>query len=124
MLIALYMALTTIIIPQMGSFVAEAINVVMPCVIVLVGMMMLLGAVGMKVSTNLGATVTRGAFGAIGFLGRKMIEGLGWIVKSIAKLLSNLYQESKKALISWGLSTAGSTLLSVVIVVIVLALII
>ena len=124
MLIAICMALTNYVLPQMGSFATSAIYALMPCFVLVIGMMMLLGAVGMKVSTGLGATVTRGAFGAIGFLGKKLIEGFAWMIKSIGKLLSNIYQETKKALMASGLSAASSTLLAVVVVVIVLALII
>ena len=124
MLIAIVMTMMNFVIPQIGSYALSIVYVLMPCLIVLIGMMMLLGTVGMKVSTDLGASLTKGVFGAIGFLGQKLIEGLAWMIKSIGKLLSNIYQESKKALMSCGMSTTISTMLSVIIVIIVLALII
>ena len=54
MIILFYNFMAEEFLPRLGSYSIATINALMPAIIILVGMVMLLGAVGIKVSNNLG----------------------------------------------------------------------
>lgn len=57
MLIALYFFIVNVVLPQIGAYAQALLEPVMVIVITLAGIVMLFGAVGMKISNNLGSTV-------------------------------------------------------------------
>lgn len=62
MLIALYFFIVNVILLQIGAYAQALLEPVMIIVIILAGIVMLFGAVGMKISNNLGSTVVFSVF--------------------------------------------------------------
>lgn len=76
MIILFYNFMAEEFLPRLGSYSIATINALMPAIIILVGMVMLLGAVGIKVSNNLGSTIVKGVFGAVGILVHFIWKGM------------------------------------------------
>lgn len=124
MLVALYVFVVNILIPELSPYMHALFAEVMTYIIILTGIMIALGAVGMRVSQNLGATVVGGIFRAIGFVCRNVFDGLGWIIRNSLRAIPQVYAESKRTFIQMGLSTIVSTALSVVVVILIIVIII
>ena len=62
MLIALYFFIVNVILLQIGAYTQALLEPVMIIVIILAGIVMIFGAVGMKISNNLGSTVVFSVF--------------------------------------------------------------
>lgn len=124
MLIAIYLFTVNEILPRMGAYAFALIDLIMPIVIVLAGIVLLFGAVGFKISSNLGATVTSGIFRAIGYTGRTLVNAIGWIIRSIFRFIPRVYRESRRFYSEMGLNSFVTNLLAVITAVVVLAIII
>lgn len=124
MLIALYMFIVNVVIPQFGAYAQALLQPVMVIVITLAGIVMLFGAVGMKISNNLGSTVVGGIFRAIGYICRTIIRAIGWIVRNIFRMIPRVFNGSRRTFGQMGMNALVSNLLAVVVIVIVLAIII
>ena len=92
-------------------------------IILCVGMMILLSAVGLKVSANLGSTVTKGIFKALGFLAKYLFKFFAWIGKGISWILKKVYSGVESSLAK-KLPKWASTLIATAITLIVLIIII
>ena len=66
MLIALCFFIVNVLLPQIAAYAQAFVELIMVIVITMAGIVMLFGAVGMKISNNLGSTVVSGIFQAIG----------------------------------------------------------
>lgn len=124
MLIAMYYFIMNVVIPRIAAYAAALFEPVMIIIIMLAGIVMLLGAVGIRVSNNLGATVTNGIFQAIGYLVRTAVQAIGWIVRNTLRMLPRVYKESRRTFTQMGLNALCSNLLAVFVTVVVLAIII
>ena len=124
MLIALYHILVSEFLPRMGAYALTLLDLIMPIVIVLAGIVLLFGAVGFKISNNLGSTVTNGIFRAIGYLVRTLVNAIGWIIRAISRFMPRVYRESRRVYSDMGLNSFVSNLLAVITTVLVLAIII
>ena len=85
---------------------------------------MLFGAVGMRISNNLGSTVVGGIFRAIGYICHTIIRAIGWIVRNIFKMIPRVFNGSRRTFRQIGINALVSNLLAVVVVVIAVAIII
>ena len=124
MLIALYLAIVNVVIPQLGAYAQALLEPVMVIVITLAGIVMLFGAVEMRISNNLGSTVIGGIFRAIGYIGRTIIGATGWIVRNIFRMIPRVFNGSRRTFRQIGMNALVSNLLAVVVVVVVLVIII
>ncbi len=124
MLIALYLFIMNVALPQIGAYAQALIEPVMVIVITLAGIVMLFGAVGIKISNNLGSTVVGGIFRAIGYICRTIITAIGWIIRNIFRMIPRVFNGSRRTFNQIGINALVSNLLAIVVVVIVLAIII
>lgn len=97
---------------------------IMVIVITIAGIVMLFGAVGMRISNNLGATVVGGIFKGIGYICRTLLQAFGWIVRNAFRMIPRIYNESKRIFSQMGLNTTVSALLAVLVVIAFIALLI
>ena len=91
MIILFYNFMTEEFLPRLGSSSIATINALMPCVIMLAGIVILLGAVGIKVSNNLGSTIVKGLFGAIGILVHFIWKGIVALLLCITGIIPTIY---------------------------------
>lgn len=124
MLVTLYLLIVNMVLPQLGSLAYSLLEPVMTIVIIFAGIVMLFGVVGMKISNNLGSTVVNGIFRAIGYICRTIIQGIGWIIRSIARFIPRLFTGSRKMFTDMGLNAVISNILATIVTTIVLVIII
>ena len=103
MLIALYLFIVNVVIPQIGAYAQALLEPVMTIVIILAGIIMLFGVVGMRISNNLGSTMVGGIFRAIGYLCRILIQAIGWIIRNTFRMIPHVFNESKRVFNQIGL---------------------
>ena len=123
MLIALYLVIKNLL-PALGSNLKALVEPLMLIVITLAGITMLFGAVGMKISNNLGSTIVGGIFRAIGYICQTIIRSIGWIIRSIFRMIPHVFTESRRTFDQLGINGWLSNILAIVFVIIVLAIII
>ncbi len=124
MLIALYLFIVNVALPQAGVYAQALLEPVMEIVIVLAGIVMLFGAVGITISHNLASTVVGGIFRAIGYIVRTSVRAIGWIVLSIFRMIPRVFIGSRRTFYRLGVNAFVSNLLAVIVLGIVLAIII
>lgn len=124
MLIALYMFITNVVIPQFGAYAQALVKPVTIILITLAGIVMLFGSVGMRISNNLGTTVVSGFFQAISYICRTIISAISWIVRHIFRMIPRVFNGSRQTFVQMGMNALVSNLLAVVVVVVVVAIII
>ena len=124
MLIALYLFIMNVALPQIGAYAQALLEPVMVIIITFAGIVIIFGAVGMKISDNLGSTIVGGIFKAIGYICRTIIGAIGWIVRNIFRMIPHVFNGSRRTFYHLGINALVSNFLSVVVVVIVLAIII
>lgn len=124
MLVGLYLALTRVVIPQLGAYLNALLAPVMTIVIILFGLIMVFGAVGIKISENLGSTIFGGIFRGIGFLVRTAFNAIRWIVTRTLRMIPRLFVGSRNAYATMGAGMFLRNLLATITVIIVVAVII
>lgn len=124
MLIALYLFIMNVDWLQIGAYAQALLEPIMVIVITLAGIVMLFGAVGMKISNNLGSTVVDGIFRAIGYICRTIITAIGWIIRNTFRMIPRVFNGSRRTFNQIGINALVSNILALVVVVIVLAIII
>ena len=124
MLIALYLFIVNVALPQIGALAQALLEPVMVIVITLAGIVMLFGAVGMKISNNLGSTVVSGIFRAIGYVCRTIIRAIGWIIRNIFRMIPRVFNGSRRTFNQLGMNALVSNLLSIIVTVVFLAIVI
>lgn len=124
MLIALYFFLLHVAMPQIGAYAQALLEPIMVIVITLAGIVMLFGAVGMKISNNLGSTVVGGIFRGIGYLCRILFQAIGWIIRNTFRMMPRVFNESRRAFNQMGLNAVLSNIFAVVVVIAFIAIII
>ena len=117
MIILFYNFMTEEFLPRLGSYSIATINALMLCVIMLAGIVILLGAVGIKVSNNLGSTIVKGLFGAIGILVHFIWKGIVALLLCITGIIPTIYKKSQSIFSnSLGLNKNISSVLAFIVV--------
>lgn len=89
----------------------------MPCVIVLAGIVILFGAVGIKVSNNLGSTIVKGLFRAIGILVHFIWKGIVALFLFVIGIIPTIYKTSQRTFLNnIGLNQSISNVLAFFVV--------
>ena len=124
MLIAVYLFIVNVAVPQISTYAQALLEPIMVIVITLAGIVMLFGAVGMKISNNLGSTVVGGIFRGIGYLCRALFQALGWIIRNTFRMIPRVFNGSRRTFNQMGLNAVLSNILAVVVVIAFVAIII
>ena len=124
MLIALYFFIVNVLIPKLGAYGNALLEPIMVIVITLAGIVILFGAIGIKISNNLGSTVVGGIFRAIGFICRTIINAIGWIIVNTFRMIPRVFNESRRVFNQLGMNTFFSNIFAIIAVIIFLAIII
>ena len=124
MLVALYFFITKVALPQIGAYAQELFAPIMVLAITLAGITIIFGAVGMNVSNNLLATIVNGIFRAIGFCLRTIVQAIGWIIRSIFRMIPTVFNGCRNFFRSCGMKSWLSVLLSVIVTILCVAVVI
>lgn len=124
MLLALYYFIMNVAVPQVGTYAQALLEPVIVISITLAGIVMIFGAVGIKISNNLGSTIMNGIFRAIGYLFQLLFRAIAWIVRSTFRLLPRVFAENRRVFTQLGLNPVLSNALAVLVTAFVLAIII
>lgn len=124
MIIASYFFIVNVVLPQMGAYAQVLIRPIMLILITLAGIVMMFGAVGMRISNNLGSTVVNGIFRAIGYIGTTIIRGIVWIVRSITRAIARVFNGSRRTFVQCGLNQVLSNFLAMLVTLVIVAIII
>ena len=112
MLIALYIVIVNHLIPTGLAYFNFLVKPTMLIVITMAGLVIIFGAVGFRVSQNLGSTIVEGIFRAIGFVVSHLFCTVGWIVTRTFMLLPRVYNWTHQSLIDAGANKIVSFILS------------
>jgi hypothetical protein len=112
MLIALYIVIVNHLIPTGLAYFNFLVKPTMLIVITMAGLVIIFGAVGFRVSQNLGSTIVEGIFRAIGFVVSHLFWAVGWIVTRTFMLLPRVYNWTHQSLIDAGANKIVSFILS------------
>lgn len=112
MLIALYIVIVNHLIPTGLAYFNFLVKPTMLIVITMAGLVIIFGAVGFRVSQNLGSTIVEGIFRAIGFVVSHLFWTVGWIVTRTFMLLPRVYNWTHQSLIDAGANKIVSFILS------------
>lgn len=124
MLIALYFTVTDVVLPQIAAIFNGLLEPVMTIVIILAALVMAFGAVGMRISNNLGSTVVGGIFRAISYICRTIIQAIGWIFRTIIRIIPQVFNGSRRFFTQLGMSSPISTIMGVFVTIVIIAVII
>lgn len=124
MLIAVYLYTMNVALPQIGAYAQALLEPVMLIVVILAGIVMLFGAVGMKISNNLGSTIVSGLFRAIGYSCDIIVRAIGWIIRNIFRMIPRVFTESRRTFQQLGLNALRSNVLASAVLIIFVAIII
>ena len=116
--------ITIMAIPTIAVYANALFEPTLTIVVMLAGLIMLFGAVGIRISNNLGTTVVNGIFRAIGFVIVGIFRALGWIIRQIAALMPRVFRGTNNALRNVGLNPVASGVCSFFVTCFVIALII
>ena len=111
-------------LPQLGAYAQALIEPIMVVAITFAGIIMLFGACGMKISSNIGSTIIEGVFKAARGFCRMICNVIGWIVRNTFRVVPHLYNGSRQTLKQLGMNDLHSALLSGIIVIIFLIVVI
>lgn len=112
MLILAYFFIATFVVPQVCNIAPVIFQNTMVVIIILAGIVMLFGAVGMRISTNLGSTIIGGIFRGIGAIFTMVGRAIRWIVRSIPRVYTN----SRRIFTTWGMSPIAVRILAILAV--------
>lgn len=112
MLFLLCHLITEFFLPRLGEMAWAMLTPIMVIVITLAGITMLFGAVGMKISTNLGSTIVSAIFGAVAFIGISFVKFLSWLVQRLTTVAVVTFEKSQHKFLSMGLNSIVSTILA------------
>lgn len=124
MLVGLYLFTTKVVIPQLAAYASALLAPVMTIVIILFGLIMVFGAIGIRISNNLGSTIFGGIFRGIGFLVRSLFHAIGWIITRTARMIPRLFVSSRNTYATMGAGNFLRNLLAAITVIAAVAVII
>ena len=114
MLIAIYMFCVTVVIPKCLVYLAVLFESAMIWFIMGAGMLMLLSAVGIRISNNMGSTIVGGIILAIGFIVRTLVQALGWILRNMIIAMPRVFCSSRRAFLRSGMNGILANILATV----------
>ena len=114
MLIAIYMFCVTVVIPKCLVYLAVLFESAMIWFIMGAGMLMLLSAVGVRISNNMGSTIVGGIILAIGFIVRTLVQALGWILRNMIIAMPRVFFSSRRAFLRSGMNGILANILATV----------
>ena len=100
------------LIPQVLSVLPQLGQSASMIAIMLVGILVMLSAVGVRVSHNLGATLLAGIFHAVGWTVRTIVQALAWIITGLFRVIPRLHHWTRETLQQAGISPLVSNLLA------------
>lgn len=112
MIFTLYSLIVNFVFPRLQNFASEMFEPVMITLIIVAGIVMLLGAVGMRVSANLGATIVVIFANAIGYIIRTFIQAMGWVIRTTVSMTPRVFNASRNFFIARGLNPTLSNILA------------
>lgn len=124
MLILLYLVIVGIVVPQLGGVLSSALEGFGVIFIMIAGIVMVFGAVGIRISQNLGSTVVGGLMRGVGFICRSIIQGIGWLFRQIALFLPRVFRGVRDAGVRAGWSQTVSNVVGLIVAFITLVVII
>lgn len=117
MIILFYNFMTEEFLPRLGGYSIATINALMPCAIILAGIVILLRAVGIKVSNNLASTIFKGFAGVIGLLIRFVWKGMVALFLWVTGIIPMIYQKSQSVFCNTiGMNQSISSVLAFIVV--------
>ena len=112
-------------LPKLALACQGFIEPIMLVAIIFIGMLILFGALGMHISSNLGSTLIgglmRGAGRLISFVGRQLVSFVVWL---FTRLIPGIYRRAYRFYNDGGVSDGGSIALAVITTVVAVAVII
>lgn len=117
MLIAIYMFCVTVVIPKCLVYLAVLFESAMIWFIMGAGMLMLLSAVGVIISNNMGSTIVVGIIMAIGFIVRTLVQALGWILRNMIIAMPRVFGSSRRAFLRSGMNGILANILAIVVMI-------
>ena len=96
MIIALYNFFMDSFLPTAGVYLRATVYGFGPIVILLIGMMIMLSAVGIRVPANLGSNIVSGLFKGIGFLFKKLTALIALICVGIARFIPKVFYGTRE----------------------------
>ena len=124
MLIAIYLVLINVVLPHSTDFLAEILNIIMPCFIIFFGIVLLFGVVGINISNKLGFTVIGGFIKAIGYICTSIINLIKWIIIGIFRIIPKVFLGSRRYFAKKGCNGLARNILAGIVTAIVIAVII
>ena len=118
MLLLLYFCWFNVAMPQIVAYAQYILEPIMVIVITLSGILMLFGAVGIKISNNLGSIVVGGIFRGIGYLCRTLFQAIGWVIRNTFRIIPRVLNGSRRIFKLMGLNEVPSNICSVIVVII------
>ena len=124
MLILVYLFTVNVALPRLGSIAYGLVQPLMLIVITLAGIVMIFGAVGFKISNNLGSTIVNGIFRAIGYICRVLIQAIGWGLRHFFQLIPRVFTGARRSITQMGfrpwVGNVVGTIITVAFIVIVI----
>lgn len=112
MLIALYIFITRHLIPMGIAYFNALVPSAVFIVVALAGLVIIFGAVGFRVSQNLGSTIVGGIFNAIGYLVQQLFHAIAWIITHTFMILPRVFHGTRRTLDGAGVNGIVSILLA------------
>lgn len=120
MILLILFFVAALILPYVQEIGLLAIYGLMPHFIMVSAIVMIFGALGMKISKRLGSTVAKGIFAGIGFLVKNLFLAISWGVKGIFAFTPKLFLWTKEQLKAAGMKEVPASLLAALITLIVI----
>lgn len=114
MLIGVCFFVVNVVLPQILNLIKALVQPVVLIVIVLAGIVMIFGAVGLKISNNLGSTIVNNISKGIS----NLVRNIGKAIKWIFKLIPIVFLTFKKQFRRYGMGDFASDLLAILVVLI------
>ncbi len=124
MLILLYLGITRDFLPMVGAYAQALLEPSIAIIITIASIILLFASVGVRISNNLASTCVGGIFQVIGYTCRTLIRAIGWIVRTVFGMVPRIFNGCQRLFSQVGMNALASSVLSVLVVVIFLAIII
>ena len=98
MMIIVYLVCTNIVFPSIEKYASSVLGMMGPFLIAGAGIVLLFGALGFRISQNLGATIVGSLFRAAAYLVQQAARGVVWLVVRVARLIPMVFVGTRRAL--------------------------
>lgn len=100
------------------SLVVNIASAIFEPLMIIFGISLMLGAIGVKCSTNVGTTVVGKILDGIGFLAKTLLAALGWILKNSIRLTPKMHLFITDFFLQRGLNAVVSNIISIIAIII------